>query len=296
MTPEAEAASIGPFALEGNWYRAALHVHTTNSDGAEPPETVLTRYRDAGFHCVALTDHGKVTAAQAPEGLLRLPGIELDCSTDDPPKAWHIVGIGCEKEPRKKLTDVRDIVKFLKSHARFVQAAHPYWSNLSGEDLRSLCSCDALEVYNSVCDVMVGRGSAEQPLDYVLSAGERINVVAVDDSHQQPGDLGRAWTMLKAPELTQEAVYNALARGDFYASTGPEILDWTRSGSSVRITTSPCRTISFMSNTWYGQRFDAEPDGVLTEAEYFLQGPEIYLRIQATDADGKRAWTNPIYF
>ena len=134
MTTQPDATSIGPFGAQGNWYRGALHVHTTNSDGRGSPAEVLERYRDAGYHFVVLTDHDKVTRADGPEGLLVLPGIELGCSTERPRKFWHIVGIGCEREPDGAFTKARDIVKFLRKHAELVLAGHPYWSNLSGRD------------------------------------------------------------------------------------------------------------------------------------------------------------------
>ncbi len=34
---------INPFDLEGNWYRANFHTHTTVSDGEVTPESALQR-------------------------------------------------------------------------------------------------------------------------------------------------------------------------------------------------------------------------------------------------------------
>lgn len=296
MSSEIEPTSFGPFAAPGNWYRGALHVHTTSSDGTESPEKVVQRYHECGYDFVVLTDHYCVTRCPAPEGMLVLPGIEIDCNAGPPDKYWHFVGVGIDKEPAKKFESPEDIAKFLKKRARFVTLAHPYWSQLSGEDARQFADCDAMEVRNTVCQLLDSRGSAEQPWDYVLSSGARLNAVAVDDTHQKPNDLGRGWVMVKAGELSPDAIYAALKNGHFYSSTGPEIHDWNRFDDAIRVQTGPCRTISFMCNTWYGGRFDAEPDRTFAEAAYPLQGPEIYLRVQVTDAEGKRAWTNPIYF
>ncbi len=295
MSPEVKPTFFGPFAAPGNWYRGALHVHTTGSDGREPPEEVVRRYHESGYHFVVLTDHDRLTRCEAPEGMLVLPGIELGCNSGPPDKYWHFVGVGIDTEPAKKLESPEDIAEFLKRRAKFTTLGHPYWSQLSGEDVRLMADCDAMEVHNTVCQ-LASRGASEQPWDHVLSSGARLNAVAVDDSHQKPNDLGRGWVMVKASELSADAIYAALRNGHFYASTGPEIHDWNRLEDAIRVQTSPCRTISFMCNTWYGQRFDAEPDQTFTEATYFIQGPEVYLRVQVTDADGKRAWTNPIYF
>jgi hypothetical protein len=43
--------------------------------------------------------------------------------------------------------------------------------------------------------------------------------------HRPGFDSLRAWTMVKAPELTREAIVTALRAGHFYASTGPIIRD-----------------------------------------------------------------------
>jgi len=46
-----------PFETKGKWYKAALHVHTTSSDGDVDAATRLIQYRDKGFDVVAITDH-----------------------------------------------------------------------------------------------------------------------------------------------------------------------------------------------------------------------------------------------
>ena len=50
---------VNPFAIKGKWYKAALHVHTTTSDGDVDVATRIKQYRDKGFDIVAITDHRK---------------------------------------------------------------------------------------------------------------------------------------------------------------------------------------------------------------------------------------------
>ncbi len=68
--------------------RADLHVHSTASDGTEPPAEVMRRAAQAGLDVVALTDHdtvaGHAEARRALAGsragsLILLPGMELSC-------------------------------------------------------------------------------------------------------------------------------------------------------------------------------------------------------------------------
>jgi len=70
--------------------RADLHVHSSASDGTEPPAEVMRRAARAGLDVVALTDHdtvaGHAEARRALTGplasLILLPGMELSCRLD----------------------------------------------------------------------------------------------------------------------------------------------------------------------------------------------------------------------
>jgi predicted metal-dependent phosphoesterase TrpH len=65
--------------------RADLHVHSSASDGTDPPAEVMRRAAAAGLDVVALTDHdtvaGHAEARMAPAPDL-LPGVELSCRLD----------------------------------------------------------------------------------------------------------------------------------------------------------------------------------------------------------------------
>ncbi len=96
--------------------RADLHVHSSASDGTEPPAEVMRRAAQAGLDVVALTDHdtvaGHAEARRALAGpqvnsladsLTLLPGMELSCRLGDrgrgapgglsgsPPRGQHSV-------------------------------------------------------------------------------------------------------------------------------------------------------------------------------------------------------------
>ena len=96
--------------------RADLHVHSSASDGTDPPAEVMRRAAQAGLDVVALTDHdtvaGHAEARRALAGsqvnslagsLTLLPGMELSCRLDDcsrgvpgglsgsPPRGQHSV-------------------------------------------------------------------------------------------------------------------------------------------------------------------------------------------------------------
>src|SRR6201989_782474 len=66
--------------------RADLHVHSTASDGTDPPAEVMRRAARAGLDVVALTDHdtvgGAAEACTAAGPVTLLPGMELSCRLD----------------------------------------------------------------------------------------------------------------------------------------------------------------------------------------------------------------------
>jgi 3',5'-nucleoside bisphosphate phosphatase len=90
--------------------RADLHVHSSASDGTEPPAEVMRRAARAGLDVVALTDHDTVAGhAEARQALTRpltpaagplaslilLPGMELSCRLD-----WPSRGVPGGSSPR----------------------------------------------------------------------------------------------------------------------------------------------------------------------------------------------------
>ncbi len=68
--------------------RADLHVHSSASDGTDPPAEVIRRAAEAGLDVVALTDHDTMAGlaearAALPAGLTLLPGMELSARLND---------------------------------------------------------------------------------------------------------------------------------------------------------------------------------------------------------------------
>jgi 3',5'-nucleoside bisphosphate phosphatase len=73
--------------------RADLHVHSSASDGTDPPAEVMRRAARAGLDVVALTDHdtvaGHLEARAAAGPVTLLPGMELSCRLDN--RSTHLL-------------------------------------------------------------------------------------------------------------------------------------------------------------------------------------------------------------
>lgn len=76
--------------------KADLHMHSTYSDGAYPPQELVGRMKAAGVGVVSLTDHDSVggieeaAAAGKDSGVEVIPGIELSATLDR--REVHILG------------------------------------------------------------------------------------------------------------------------------------------------------------------------------------------------------------
>jgi predicted metal-dependent phosphoesterase TrpH len=79
--------------------RIDLHVHSSASDGTDPPAEVMRRAGQAGLDVVALTDHdtlaGHAEAARAlPPGLALAAGLELSCRLAG--RSVHLLAYGTD--------------------------------------------------------------------------------------------------------------------------------------------------------------------------------------------------------
>ena len=292
-----------PFAAPGKWFKGQLHTHTTQSDGVLAPAEVVARYRQAGYDFVALTDHSVVTCLPdvSDESFLLLLGAELDGDRGEVAESVHVVTVGlAEPAEAPRAPSVPEAIAWARQHQGEAFIAHPYWSGLVAADLLRWEGHLGVEVFNTGCHFEIAKGYSSVHWDDLLGRGRRLWGFAVDDSHHwlsknHPVDTAKAWVMIKAPELTREAVLASLRQGLFYSSWGPEIHELTLAEGDIRVRTSAVKEISFVAQRWAGASFSAPTGGVLEEAVYRLREHDRYVRVECRDAEGRWAWCNPIF-
>lgn len=291
-----EVEFADPFTQPGRWWRGCLHVHSTGSDGRLEPAEVASHYRALGYDFLALSDHRVITEPPTVEGMVVLRAAEVNTSGEaHPGKSCHLVLIEPEGLPPESLAEPGELLQESLRCTPVVILAHPYWSNLSGDDVLALSDCLGAEVFNTGCEVEIARGFSEYPWDYALSGGARLLGVAADDAHRCEQDSGGAWVMVKAEEPTAEALVESLRKGLFYSSMGPEIHRVSVDEKGVEVCCSPVLHIDFVAATNRGAQVRGSLEEPISRARYQWRGGERYLRIQVTDAGGRRAWTNPLY-
>ena len=222
---------------------------------------------------------------------------------------------------------------------------HPnfIWSQ-TAEDLLALPELRFFEVYNghplvnTLGDSL--HAGTERIWDIVLTGrmargGELLYGVATDDAHDYlefaPArrNPGRGWVVVRSLVLRADSLVAAMERGDFYASTGVELIDVRRDGQRLALsiraepgvtyrtqfigtrigydTTS--REVRDSAGVPLTRRYSADVGAVLAEVagplpSYTLRGDELYVRSRVLSSKVKAnssyagevemAWTQPI--
>ncbi len=291
-----------PFELEGRWYKGNLHTHTTNSDGAWPPDKVVDEYKANGYDFLFITDHGKVTdvSGLSRDRLLVLSGSELDIGKSELGYSYHFVALNLKETISvSTITSAQELIDLIREKGAEVIVAHPYWSGLTVNDIINLEGHIGVEIFNSTCFFSIAKGYSVAHWDEMLIRGKRLWGFAVDDTHQhftdhRPIDVCNAWIMAKLPQLTEQEVMSAIKLGHFYSSTGPSIHDISIKDGKVFASTSEVKIINFIADAHNGESFTAVGTGSLTSAEYRLRGSERYIRVECFDEGGRTAWSNPV--
>ena len=301
-----------PFDGEGVWLRCALHAHTTNSDGDLPPDKLVRHYDWAGYDVLAITDHWVRTVERSTRTCLVIPSTELNARCGGPEQDAHVLALGVEADPEipeNEFAPLPEVVAWIAANGGVPYIAHTYWSGLR-TDLWETCEgLVGLEVWNTGCELEIGRGDSSVHWDEALERGRGFFALATDDSHHPGYDSGVAWTMVRAAERSQEAVLEALRTGSFYGSTGPSIASVSVDENAVVVECSPAASVTLVSSRARGARANAGRLGYPKDAEILerdaaglvtavkLERPYNvpYGRIVVADAAGGRAWTNPLW-
>ena len=287
--------------------KLGLHIHTTVSDGNESPEDVARIYREEGYDAIAITDHWCYNGEGELEGLKIISGCEYDVGVNDATNGvFHIVGIGMSSDPEipedwKRMVKTSEakaaeIIKKIKLYNGFAVLAHPAWSLNTADMLLRIGDFDATEIYNSVSDFgMSDRAYSDSIADQIACAGKVTNLLATDDAHYYTGDQCRGWVMVEATDMETKSIIRALRAGRFYATQGPEVHLIKTAPDKVKVICSPCDKVVFQTNTVWAAGRVVRGEGIV-EAEYNKFGPDKFVRVEVTDCEGKKAWSNYVLF
>jgi hypothetical protein len=294
-----------PFTAPGRFYKGNLHMHSTRSDGALTPEQACGAYREAGYDFVALTDHflkryGFPIVDTRPLRTNRFTtilGAELHTPATSLGELWHILAVGLPLDfvPTAVAESGAALARRAAAAGAFVAIAHPAWYGLSKADADNLPDAHAVEIYNHTSQVRTDRGDGGYLADQLHAAGRRISMCAVDDAHFHCPDYFGGYVMVKAADNEPEALVEALRAGKYYASQGPIIESVEYTDDSVAVACSPANVVVVLGR---GSRAAPQVEPGMTRVTLPLDEVRSggYARVVVTDAAGRRAWTNPVWF
>jgi len=293
------------FAAPGRFWKGNIHTHSTLSDGCRSPEAVCATYREAGYDFLSLTDHfmakyGFPLADTRPfraPGFTTLIGAELHAPATALGEIWHILAVGLPFDfaPLAEGEDGPALAARAIAAGAFVALPHPCWYGLTEADAAAIPGAHAVEVYNHTSQLRTERGDSVQYADALLAGGRRIGLIAVDDAHFACMDAFGGWLMVKAEANEPEALLAALKAGAYYATQGPLIHDIAWGADSVEVVCSPAASVMVLGR---GSRAAQVVEPGTTRATLPLEKLRGggTARIVVADAQGRRAWANPVWF
>lgn len=294
------------FAGEKHFLKGGLHCHTTRSDGKGTPEEVIRLHVENGYDFLALTDHRNYNFKNYTDlPITIVPGMEMDRSIKDRKygNCFHTVCIGpvenngYVQDERPESGVVEDQYEYqavldeIHAHNNLTIYCHPEWSFTPAQSFMRQKGNIAMEIWNSGCVIENSEDMNASYWDELLWDGQKIWGVATDDGHKMDHHC-KGWVMVNA-ENNVPAILQALKEGRFYATTGPEIYDFHVEDRVAKISCSPASLIEFYSWTVPTKITRGEN---LTADEKEIPERAKYVRASVVDAEGRRAWTNPIFF
>lgn len=187
---------------------------------------------------------------------------------------------------------INKIIKSANENGYLVAINHPMYSLVNYTEYSQLEGAWAIEVYNHSCRVTYGSGDSENVYEDLLRAGKNIWVVATDDNHNHISDSFGGFTFVKAKNLEYASVIEALEKGHFYASTGPEIKELYYEDGKVFLECSEAREVSMLTLGRKGCLFADENGKPIQKAVFAVEKDMGYVRFRVVDSSGRKAYTN----
>lgn len=318
-----------------NYYKANLHCHSTISDGTKSPEELKKMYFEHGYSIIAFTDHDVFIPHNdlTDDNFLALNGYELQINKDNSQKTCHLCFIALDNDNFTQVcyhrslyfssytAKYKDEVKFDESKPDFVREYspecintmiskgrksgffvtynHPSWSLENLNDYGNYHNMNAMEICNYGCFVEGYTDYNEKEYDEMLRGGERIFCIAADDNHNYGNDSFGGFTVINSDKLEYKEITNALSKGNFYASQGPEIYNLSYEDGKIEMECSPCAKIVLNTDVRAAKVVYAQSNEEPITKAVFDIGEYIneykYIRLTVTDFSGKHANTNAYF-
>lgn len=264
------------------WFKGNTHTHTTYSDGGLSLNEVVKAYKNLNYNFLFITDHNIISPVKdvAVNDMLVLSGVE-DTFTK------HVVGLNVTSFTSS--TSISSSANTILNQNGIPILAHPLWppTRVTYKDLIQQTSVHHVEIYTGITESW-GYKDDKSLWDSLLTNGKRVYGVGCDDFHTLK-DIGKGWIVVQSSELHKDSIINAIRNGRFYSSTGIEIEIIRTNRDSIYIKTKNATEIKFIGKN--GQLLKQENSKI---ANFKIIGMEPYIRVEASNNFGEKAWTQPL--
>ena len=319
------------------YFKTNLHTHSVLSDGILTPQEVKDAYKAKGYQILCLTDHNIIAnhSEMNEPDFLMLTGAEINLNNSNyrygidgqtfhfnliakrPDNLWipnapnHRYPGGVPYEKFMQWEGMDDSYNPAAANAMIAKANemgflvmynHPTWSCQSYPDYAPLKGLWGMELRNGACHKIGNNEDNARVFKDLMNLGNRLFPVGADDAHRRE-HMGLAWIMLGAEKLEYGSVIDALEKGDFYMSCGPEIHSLSIEGNILKITCSDAQNIALESYGRFARRAIAQDGAWLQSAEFDLtilfektdRDASKYIHLTVTAPDGTYAATRAYF-
>ena len=288
------------YETDKNWYKGNTHIHSTASDGGKTQEELDDLYSKAGYDFLFRTDHWAFSDFKNYPGKLKalwIDGVEYD-ARDTNNSLYHIVLLGSDIRVNSKMLPQEVIDEGRKKDAIII-LAHPGWSGNSTEDAVKY-DFDGVEIFNYVAAQTNGKAYGYIHLEKMLLKNHKTLTFASDDAHIREGSdpfYNGGWIMVNTDKCETTAIREAIRKGNYYSTTGPEFYNIKLTDDNkLKITTSPVNSIRLLGPEYLClAKKDFDGKDSITEHTFDVPNNWPYMYIELEDSHGKRAWSNNLF-
>ena len=190
---------------------------------------------------------------------------------------------------------INEAIRIAREKGFFITYNHPVWSLERFERYTKYHGMHAMEIYNGSSITAGFDDSNSHVYDEMLLQGQHIGCIGADDNHNgKPFDSPmcdsfKAFTVIKADKLEYKSVTDALLRGDYYASTGPEISEIYYEDGYITVKCPSAEKITMSSGYRCSGAVYREKGKRLTEAKFYVKDRGTFVRFCVYDKYGRCA-------
>ncbi|MBI4810723.1 MAG: hypothetical protein HY800_04645, partial [Ignavibacteriales bacterium] len=243
------------------------------------------------------------------DDFILIPGEEVTDRAENKPV--HLNGIGIKEQVAPQggttiLETIQNDIDAIHEAGGIAQINHPNWRySFNDTVLSEVKNVKLLEIYNIHVEnnnySAGGYPGMEKIWDKVLSRGVLLYGVISDDAHDYLGEFtadksppGTGWIMVRAKELTAEAITASLEKGDFYGTVGVRLKDIIITDDEYTLEIEPFGDAKY-TTLFIGKDGKILKEDFSTTATYHFKGDEKYVRAKVICSSGDFAITQPVF-